>query len=366
MPVLFLYLLKVNATLVLFYIAYLFLLRPLTFYSLNRIFLVFGIIFSLIYPFIDVSRVLRQHQELNGRFAAIAPAWRSVLLMPGHTQLSTFWQVITVIFWVGAVLMALRFFGQLFSLYRIHRKSNTRSYGGFRYRQANALINPFSFWQAVYLNPGQHRQDELTFILRHEYIHVRQWHTLDVLLGELNFILCWFNPAAWLLKQAVKENLEFFTDRKMLQSGVNSQAYQYSLVRISSFSQGAALVNNFNFLTTKKRVAMMNKKRSPLMLVTRYAVLIPLIVAPLLAFTACNEEPTATSPIIVRKQANVQIKTPDAVVYYIDGKEVILDAVENLDPKKIQSINVYKGESAIKAFKDKGGNGIVEITTRKN
>jgi len=89
---------------------------------------------------------------------------------------------------------------------------------------------------------------------------------------------------------------------------VNSHANQYSLVRISSFSKGAARVNNFDFLTTKKRVAMMNKKQPPLMHVARYVVLIPLIVAPMLAFTVSNEELAATSPIIVQKQASVQIK----------------------------------------------------------
>ena len=45
MPELLLHLLKVNVALVLFYLAYHFVLRRLTFFLLNRLFLVFGIVF---------------------------------------------------------------------------------------------------------------------------------------------------------------------------------------------------------------------------------------------------------------------------------------------------------------------------------
>lgn len=365
MPALFLYLLKVNAALVLFYLAYRFLLRPLTFYTLNRFFLVFSIVFSLAYPVIDVSNVLRKQQQLSSRFAAVALDWRAVELLSGQAQVPAFWQVLTVLFWLGVVIMALRFIGQILSLYRIHQQSSPAWHSGFYYRKVDGRVNPFSFWQTAYLNPQKHRQEELTAILRHEHIHVHQWHTLDVLLSEANLVLCWFNPGAWLLKQAVQENLEFFTDRQMLQSGMNSKAYQYSLVRISGLSH-AALVNNFNFLTIKKRITMMNKKQSPLMHVVRYAVLVPLIAAPMFAFTACSEEPTAAAPNIIQVQPSVQVKAPAAVVYYIDGKEVTNDAIKKLDSKKIESMNVLKGESAVKAFGDKGGKGVIVITTKKN
>jgi hypothetical protein len=154
----------------------------------------------------------------------------------------------------------------------------------------------------------------------------------------------------------------------MLQRDVNSKTYQYSLVRISGLSLGGNLVNNFNFLTIKKRIAMMNKKQSSLMHIAIYAILLPLIAAPILAFTACIEEPAATSStsVNVSDQANIQVKAPGAVVYYIDGKEVADGTFKKLDAKEIESMNVFKGESAIKAFGEKAGNGIIAVTTRKN
>lgn len=112
---------------------------------------------------------------------------------------------------------------------------------------------------------------------------------------------------------------------------------------------------------------MMNKKQSPLKYVTRYAVLVPLIATPILAFTACSEEPNLDDTNRnVQAQTSAQVKTPDALVYYLDGKEVTKAAVENLDPKEIQSMEVFKGENAIKAYGDKGANGVIEIKTKNN
>lgn len=366
MPALFVYLLQVNAVLVLFYLAYRFLLRPLTFYTLNRFFLVFGIAFSLAYPRIDVSWMLNQQPQLSNQLAAVAPDWRAVALLPAQAPVPVFWQALTILFWAGSMVMALRLLGQLYSLYRIHQQSMLACHEGMHYRQVAGQVNPFSFWQTAYLNPDQHCPEELTSILRHEHIHVRQWHTLDVLLGEFNIVLCWFNPGAWLFKQAVRENLEFSTDRQMLQSGVNSKAYQYSLLHISDLAQGASLVNNFNFITIKNRITMMNKKPSSRKYVARYAVLVPLIAAPLFILTACSEEPAATAPKVIQVQASEPAQALADVVYYIDGKEVADGTFKKLDTKEIESMNVFKGESAVKVFGDKGGNGVIAITTKKN
>jgi beta-lactamase regulating signal transducer with metallopeptidase domain len=43
-------------------------------------------------------------------------------------------------------------------------------------------------------------------------VHVEQKHTLDVLVTEIVCIVNWFNPFAWLIKKAVRENLEFIAD----------------------------------------------------------------------------------------------------------------------------------------------------------
>ena len=53
-------------------------------------------------------------------------------------------------------------------------------------------------------------------------------------------------------------------------------------------------------------------------------------------------------------------------LFFIDGKEVKEKKVKALNPSEITSVNVYKGEKAVKKYGKKAKDGVVEITTRKN
>ena len=52
-------------------------------------------------------------------------------------------------------------------------------------------------------------------------------------------------------------------------------------------------------------------------------------------------------------------------LFYIDGKEATEKEVKALAPDKIATINVIKGEKAANKYGDKGKNGVVDITTKK-
>jgi hypothetical protein len=52
-------------------------------------------------------------------------------------------------------------------------------------------------------------------------------------------------------------------------------------------------------------------------------------------------------------------------LYILDGKEIIKEEFQELNPNNIDSVNVLKGESAIEKYGDKGKNGVIEIITKK-
>ena len=67
-------------------------------------------------------------------------------------------------------------------------------------------------------------------------------------------------------------------------------------------------------------------------------------------------------------ESDVQIKLSDSdkkPLIIVDGKEMPYKTMEDLDPNKIESMNVLKGESAEKKYGDKAKNGVIEITTKK-
>ena len=269
-PAILIYLLKANIALTLFFLAYRLGLRRLTFYTLNRLFLLCGIAFSSLFPFVSIDAFISKHEVLADGVLVYVPdfdAWKSPA--PSFTV----WTALVWVFWIGVSVMAIRFCIQLVSLWKIHRKSQRGEIGSVPVQLLKQPVNPFSFFRNIYINPSLHQPEELPAILRHERVHVRQWHSADVVLGELNNIFYWFNPGAWLMKTAIRENLEFITDRYLLRQGVDKTAYQYNLIKVSGIPYATAIANNFNFSHLKNRIIMMNSKRSSGYQLVRYLVL---------------------------------------------------------------------------------------------
>lgn len=303
MPDFFIILLKINIVLILFAVAYYLILRRLTFYVINRVFLVFGILFSTVYPFIDLTDFFNRQNE---KVAAFVPKLnqKASALVPSDF-ISNYWQWISILFYVGVLVMAFRLVVQFISLYRMHQKSKPGSVANYSVRILDEPVSPFSFWQTVYINPALHKEVELNTILAHENIHVKEWHSLDIILAELSVVFYWFNPGVWLMKRAVKENLEFITDEKILKRGIDKKAYQYSLLDVGNLMPAVEIVNNFNLSDLKKRIKMMNVKRSSHLTLSRYLLVLPVLLTTTLAFTVTKKDIEAK----LQPLANAIVKT---------------------------------------------------------
>jgi beta-lactamase regulating signal transducer with metallopeptidase domain len=282
MPHFFLILLKINLVLILFSATYYLVLRRLTFYSLNRAFLVFGIVFSSAYPFINLTGFLTGRNSVP---AFVPELNQQVSQLVKQNAVPFIWQILSILFYAGVVLMALRLLVQFISLYRMHQNSSPDKLNQYPVRILTDEVSPFSFWQTIYINPGLHKKEDLPNILAHEKVHVEQWHTLDIILAEICVVFYWFNPGVWLMKKAVRENIEFITDARILRKGIDKKAYQYSLLDVGTLQPSVAIVNNFNLSDLKKRIKMMNARRSSKVNLTRYMLVLPVLMCVTLAFT---------------------------------------------------------------------------------
>lgn len=60
-----------------------------------------------------------------------------------------------------------------------------------------------------------------------------------------------------------------------------------------------------------------------------------------------------------------KVKSSFSGIVYIDGVESSKERMDNLNPDRIASMNVYKGNEAIAKFGEKGRNGVIEIKLKK-
>ena len=171
---------------------------------------------------------------------------------------------------------------QLSSIFRLVLKSKSINVDQISIRSLSEPANPFSFWQWIFIYLPGLKEDEKQEILTHEQTHVRQWHSIDVIISEIVNIICWMNPFAWLLKTEIRLNLEYLADHKVMESGTNKKAYQYHLLGLANQNRQTGLYNNFNLSHLKNRIKMMNKKRTRTTGHIKYALFAPLTAALLL------------------------------------------------------------------------------------
>src|SRR5690606_7206960 len=205
MSELIIYLIKANIALALFYIGFRFGLRNLTFYKLNRYYLLFAFIFSSTYSLINWTDLFKDKTEIPIEALSILPDWQQFQIVDEGIQWN---QIVEVFFWLSTIVFVLMFLIKLFGILRIHLKSVPAQWTIYPYRKSKEDIIPFSFWKNIYLNPTKHKEVELDKIFKHEYIHVCQLHSLDILIAETALIFFWYNPICWLLRKDMRENIE--------------------------------------------------------------------------------------------------------------------------------------------------------------
>ncbi|MHA4846269.1 M56 family metallopeptidase [Flavitalea antarctica] len=181
-------------------------------------------------------------------------------------------------YWFGVAAFALNFLIQIATLlYRAYSRPVIVD-GPFRIVELAGDSAPCSFGNNIFINPEKYDWETYNQILLHEKVHIQQGHSLDIILAEIVLIFQWFNPFAWLYRKELECNLEFLTDNKLLyEKGVEKSSYQVSLLKVSAPHFPLSLTTNYNQSLLKKRLVMMNAKRSNIHTTWKYFFLLPLV-----------------------------------------------------------------------------------------
>lgn len=260
------YLLQVNLGMILFYALYKLICTRDTLFNSRRLILMLALILPFIIPLIDIREWMETHDSLvmltNFDYSTTIP---EIVVGTAGTEPGN--QVFVISEWIkniyiaGILALSVRLIVQAISLYLIILRTPEKTVNGIRIKCMKDKSGPFSFFNWIFLNPDNVKEEEMSEILTHEMAHVRQKHSIDVIISELVNICCWINPFAWLMKREVKLNLEFLADRKVMDAGFATKSYQYHLLGLT-YNRKYGLSNNFNFSHLKQRIIMMNKKKT--------------------------------------------------------------------------------------------------------
>ena len=319
--------LKVSAGTTLFYLCYLLLFRKETFYLRNRIFLIVTFILPAVFPLIKIpvlknsvapSVALNTFDNVNYSQNSFTAAIPSTINTFDYNRLFE-WIYFTV-----AAILCLRIIISLIATYRIIKKGHLNNKQFPRVVISDNHVPPFSFFPYAVIPAEDYKSGNYKDLLDHEFAHLRQGHTFDLLLSEFFIAFQWFNPIVWLIKRSVILNHEYLADYITLRSSRNVKDYQYRLLNFQSGLKNISLAHSFNSLI-KNRIIMINKKPT-----LRYARLKNVLILPLVAFVvyafATPEyhyvTPT-TNPLTIIEPAGIIQKEVKGIVLNENGKPLV-------------------------------------------
>ncbi len=269
------YLLKSSGLVFLFLLCYAALLQKETDFKSNRVFLISGLLISIILPLVTFTKTVWLEPS-----PFLQPAITSLPISTQAMQEPFNWQgFLLLVYGIGLCILLTRFIFQLLSLKNLLKESNIVKKGPYNMVQAKKNIAPFSFFNYIVYNKSAYCKEELTNILTHEKIHVQGKHSIDIIFMHLVTIFLWFNPFIWLYKSYMEQNLEFIADHKTAQISQNIKSYQYLLLKTSMGSHPFSMVNPFFNSLIKKRIVMLNKSKSDKKQVWKYVLIIPMLIA---------------------------------------------------------------------------------------
>ena len=226
----------------------------------------------------------QQEAMYNNKFEQL----KSILI--SYLQQNTYVDWLLLFYLFGVVVLSFNLLAQLANMVLkiIRNKDKIKDEDGIIVNM-NAIIEPCSFFNYIFINPASYDFDTYEQIIAHEKIHVQKGHTFDLLLAEFVVIILWFNPFIWLFRKEVEKNIEYQTDDLIINNAlVEKETYQMSLLKIATYNKPLTVVTNYNQSLIKQRILKMNSKKSTQFSYWKYAFLVPVSYTHLTLPTICS------------------------------------------------------------------------------
>ena len=344
------YLFKVNIAIAIFCLVYRAFYRKDTFFSIRRYMLHSILLLSVLYPFMDFSFWMVGNATMTDFAASYEKMIPEIVVYfsksgaPEMAASSTAFSLLTYFLWFYIVVtcfLLLRIMARVMQIVWLRMRSKSTIIEGISVFKLDIEATPFSFFSWIFLNPGMLNEKELHEVLAHEMVHVRQRHSIDILMTEFICAICWINPFIWILKNEIRKNLEFLADNCVIINGdVDVRSYQYHLLKLAYHPSSISLANQFNISPLKERIMMINVKKSSKVRLIAYTLIFPLA----LLFLIVNNISAVAERMGKNKQEDYVFVTVEKMPEFPGGDEALLKYLaENINYPVIAAENGIQG-----------------------
>ncbi|WP_069659598.1 M56 family metallopeptidase [Arcticibacter eurypsychrophilus] len=310
------YLLEVSVCTGIFFLFYQLFLSKVTFFTLNRWFLLLSLLTSFLIPAITIS----------ARLSAVIPIKTSsiirtnpiasirtgdIILFKEPTHSALLWQEwLPILYFIISGLFCLKLIISIFLLLlKIKRLKVEMIVEGVKILKASKSLNSGSFFSYIFLNNKELNDTEIHQVIAHELAHTRRFHSIDIIITQVVQAVLWFNPFIYLYIKRINENHEYEVDQ-IITLKENKSDYAALILYLSS-NNNPSLYNEFSMVPIKRRISILFKNPTCKMKKLTYLFALPLVVISCFVFAKKSNKtvPNHTAKTVISK-----LKTENAVL----------------------------------------------------
>ena len=215
-------------------------------FSFGRSFLIFGVLLSLLLPMLEVDALsLSSTNQLSythilETFTIDGTETLSKSDLPWINEILYILYTVIVCFFLLKIVYAI--------LHIIFLKYGSEKKGA--YYELAGSSSAFSFFNLIFIG-AEIPLASRDILYKHEQVHFKCFHSIDILLIQFIQAFFWFNPFIYRIKRLISELHEFEADQKSVE---NKSEYIELLIKQQFQSLNLSIVHQFNSNYLKNRI----------------------------------------------------------------------------------------------------------------
>jgi TonB family protein len=278
--ILLIYILKLVGCSAILTAYYYFFLRNRTFHLYNRYFLLLTLVLSVTLPFVRIPFLdysVKSELPVFGNYNTVTLPEVVLTQRDASLEFITLPQLLTAVYVLGALFFFFRVFRSLHYLRRISKLYPVISLGNLKLFFTNEPGTPFSFFRWIFWNHNISTDSpEGKQVLQHELYHVREKHSVDLIMVECLIAIFWFNPFLFFVKKELKAIHEFLAD-KAAANYIGNHEYAELLLLHAISEKKQQLTHSFFQDNIKRRIIMITQNNKTSFAYLRRVMSLPIM-----------------------------------------------------------------------------------------
>ncbi|WP_219006432.1 M56 family metallopeptidase [Aquimarina litoralis] len=296
------YILQIIAFQLLFLATYDLFLKKETFFNWNRIYLLITPILSLLLPLVHlefIRNTIPETYSIQLPEVLITNAPMQVYNLPEVTigsenHIPDYYSILPILgylWYIGIACSLLLFIYKIFKIIKLRKSGTKVKSQNITLVSLPNTTTAFSFFKTIYVGSNL-SQLKKTNVIEHEKVHVKEYHSFDLIFFEILRILFWFNPLIYMYQNRMAMLQEYIADAKAIASTNKKEYYQDLLSQVFQTERISFINTFFNHSLIKNRLVMLQKSKSKKIYQLKYLLLIP-VIATMLVYSSCSEDQRA-------------------------------------------------------------------------